>query len=300
MRFDPRWSRTLFGVLAFFSFSEMVFGFQPLSKVWTNFWHIIHPENPQLAAALYITLAVAGPAKGALCVMAVFGMISKNPFALTVLFLSTALVPPLNLVFPFRQQDFLSSSVPIVSIIAILWMSFFLFKEPTPQTEPRGTRGSGQLPPSRWETFQYLWFAVNSAAALTFMALLFLFGQKTALSFILPCLSSMAKYTNGWLLSLIDVNMHSGIHLLALAAASWIATVYCRRNPALRKALAAANTVNAGLFSIFPLGQITQDLGGNCATSSILIVFVPLFVGWVLYVIVDARRSFSLAESRTP
>jgi hypothetical protein len=128
-------------VLAFFSFSDMVFGFQPLSKVWTNFWHIIPPENPQLAAALYITLAVAAPTKGA---------------------------------------------------------------------------------------------------------------------------------------------------------------VYCRRNPALRKALAAANTVNAGLFSIFPLRQITQDLGANCATSSILIVFVPLFVGWVLYVIVDARRSLSLAESRTP
>jgi len=298
-RFDPRWSRTLFGVLAFFSFSEMVFGFQPLSKVWTDFWRIIPPENPQLAAALYITLAVAAPAKGALCVMAVFGVISKNPFALTVLFLSTALVPPLNLVFPFRQQDFLSSSAPIVGIIAILWMAFFLFKEPTPQTEQRGTRGSGQLPPSRWETFQYLWFAVNSAA-LTFMALLLLFGQKTALSFILPCLSSIAKYSNGWLLSLTDVNMHSGIHLLALAAASWTATVYCRHNPALRKALAAANTLNAGLFTIFPIRQITQDLGGDCATSSILIVFVPLFVGWVLYVIVDARRSLSLAESRTP
>jgi len=297
-RFDPRWSRTLFGVLAFFSFSEMVFGFQPLSKVWTDFWRIIPPENPQLAAALYITLAVAAPAKGALCVMAVFGVISKNPFALTVLFLSTALVPPLNLVFPFRQQDFLSSSAPIVGIIAILWMAFFLFKEPTPQTEQRGTRGSGQLPPSRWETFQYLWFAVNSAA-LTFMALLLLFGQKTALSFILPCLSSIAKYSNGWLLSLTDVNMHSGIHLLALAAASWTATVYCRHNPALRKALAAANTLNAGLFTIFPIRQITQDLGGDCATSSILIVFVPLFVGWVLYVIVDAKRSFSLAESRT-
>jgi hypothetical protein len=285
-------------VLAFFSFSEMVFGFQPLSKVWTDFWRIIPPENPQLAAALYITLAVAAPAKGALCVMAVFGVISKNPFALTVLFLSTALVPPLNLVFPFRQQDFLSSSAPIVGIIAILWMAFFLFKEPTPQTEQRGTRGSGQLPPSRWETFQYLWFAVNSAA-LTFMALLLLFGQKTALSFILPCLSSIAKYSNGWLLSLTDVNMHSGIHLLALAAASWTATVYCRHNPALRKALAAANTLNAGLFTIFPIRQITQDLGGDCATSSILIVFVPLFVGWVLYVIVDAKRSFSLAESRT-
>jgi len=230
--------------------------------------------------------------------MAVFGVISKNPFALTVLFLSTALVPPLNLVFPFRQQDFLSSSAPIVGIIAILWMAFFLFKEPTPQTEQRGTRGSGQLPPSRWETFQYLWFAVNSAA-LTFMALLLLFGQKTALSFILPCLSSIAKYSNGWLLSLTDVNMHSGIHLLALAAASWTATVYCRHNPALRKALAAANTLNAGLFTIFPIRQITQDLGGDCATSSILIVFVPLFVGWVLYVIVDAKRSFSLAESRT-
>jgi hypothetical protein len=37
------------------------------------------------------------------------------------------------------------------------------------------------------------------------------------------------------------------------------------------------------------LRQITTELGGRCATSSLLIVSVPLFVGWLLYAALSYR-----------
>src|SRR4249920_3821794 len=86
----------LFGALAFVWFTEMLFmGLPSLSKVWTHLWQVILPENPQVASALYITWSVAAPEKGALFVMALFGLKSKNPSVRTALFLSMSLVPPL-------------------------------------------------------------------------------------------------------------------------------------------------------------------------------------------------------------
>ncbi len=285
--FAPQLNRIrtlLFGALACVWFSEMVFlGFQSFSRVWTHLWHVILPENPQLATALFITWAVAAPAKGALCVMAVFGLRSRNPSARTALFLSMALVPPLNIAFPFRQQGFLLGPVAVATVLStVLWGSFFLFKEASQRPVRKETGGSGQRPPSRWEIFQYVWMAAYSAA-LTIMALLFLFWPRTALSFIFPCLSSLLNTDKGGLPSLIHTTLASGTHLLAVATASWIATVNCRSNPALRQAVTAACTVHAGLFMLFPLRQMILGFGWACATSSLLVLFVPLFAGWVLY-----------------
>lgn len=278
----------LFGALAASWFTEMVFlGFQAFSKVWTSLWQVVPPENPQLVTALSIIWAVAAPAKGALFVMAIFGLRSKNPIARTALFVSMALIPPLNLAFPFRQQGFLLRPVAVATVLSIiLWGSFFLFREPAQQPEQKGTRG--EVPRSRWEIVQDVWFAAYSAT-LTLMAFLFLFAPRTALRVILPCLASLMNTYEGELPGLIHSTMASGTHLLALAVASWIATAYSRKNPALRKAMAVASTVHAGLFLVFPLRQIVLGFGANCGTSSILVAFAPLLVGWLLYAAFSSR-----------
>jgi hypothetical protein len=285
--FAPQLSRMrtfLFAALAISWFTEMVFlGFQTFSNVWTSLWQVVPPENPQLATALSVLWAVAAPAKGALFVMAVFGLRSKNPIVRSALFVSMAFIPPLNLVFPFRQQGFLLRPVAVATILSIiLWGSFFFFREPAQQPEQKGTRGANLVPASRWETVQYIWFGAYSAA-LTLMAFLFMFAPGTALSVTLPCLSSLLNTHEGELPGLIHSTMASGTHLLALAVASWIATAYSRKNPALRKVMAVASTVHAGLFLLFPLRQIVLGFGANCAASSILVAFVPLLVGWLLY-----------------
>ena len=191
--FAPQLNRIrtfLFGALAFVWFGEMVqWGFLASSGGWQNIWTYFPPEAPQLATALYITHAIRAAAKGALGVMAVFGLRSKNPAARTALFVSMALVPPLNLVFPCRADGFPLGTTAVATILSIiLWVSFFLFREPAQQPEQKATTGSGKLLPSRWEIFQYIWFAVNSTA-LTLMAFLFLSGPRTALDFIFPTLS---------------------------------------------------------------------------------------------------------------
>jgi len=289
---DPTLSRTrtfLFGAMTLVWFSEMLFlGFQPSSKVWAHLWQVTLPEDPGLAAALSITWAVAAPAKGALFVMAVFGLMSKDPFARTALFVSMALVPPLNIAFPFAQQGFLFGPVAVATILStVLWGSFFLLREPARQTEREQTTSSGQAPPSRWEVLRYVWFAAYSTAV-TFLALLFLFWPKTALRFTLPCVP-VPSADDGALSSLIHTDLASGTHLLAVATACWIATVNCSSSPALRRALTVAGTVHAGLFAAFPLRQIIVAFGRDCAASSVLVVFVPLFVGWVLYAALSYR-----------
>ncbi len=289
----PKLSRIrtlLFGALAFVWFSEMVlWGFQSLSQVWTNVWKMIPPENPQLATALAITHAVEAPLKGALGVLAIFGLRSKDPSARTALFLSMSLVPPLNIAFQFREQGFPLGSVAVATVFsAILWGSFFLFKEPTPRPEQRATINSGPWPPSRWEIFQYAWFAFNSIA-LTLMAFIFLFWPRAALHFIFPCLSSLLDAHKGELASLSVSNLGTGTHLLALATATWIATVYCRSHPTLRQAVTVACAFYAGLVCLLPLRQIIVKFGGSCATPSILVPFVPLFFGWVFYAAFSCR-----------
>jgi hypothetical protein len=285
--FVPRLSRMrtfLFGALAFVWFAEMVqWGFLASSGGWQNIWKDFPTQAPQLATVLFITHAIRAATKGALGVMAVFGLRSKNPTTRTVLFVSMALVPPLNIVFPCRADGFPLGTTAVAAIFSmILWVSFFLFREPAQQPEQKGTRASDQLPPSRWNIVQYIWFAVNSTA-LTLMAFLFLSAPRTALDFVFPSLSGLLHTYEAGLSSMISSNLSSGTHLLALAIASWTATVYCRRYPTLRQAMTVASTVHAGLISLLPIRRIILEIGGSSATSSILVAFVPLLVGWLFY-----------------
>lgn len=67
----------LFGGLALVWFGEMLFtGIQPFAETWTRFWKMYAPDNPQLAAALYITHAFEAPLKAAVLVLALFGLLS--------------------------------------------------------------------------------------------------------------------------------------------------------------------------------------------------------------------------------
>jgi hypothetical protein len=47
--------------------------------------------------------------------------------------------------------------------------------------------------------------------------------------------------------------------------------------------MTVASTVHAGLIYLLPLRRIILEIGGSSATSSILVVFVPLLVGWLFY-----------------
>jgi len=266
----------LFGALAFFWFVEMVqWGFLASTGGWQNVWKDV---VPQLTTALLITHAIRAAAKGALGVMAVFGMRSKSPTVRTALFVSMSLVPPLNIIFPCRADGFPLGTTAVAAIFsAILWTSFFLFKEPVQQS-----RDSVQISPSRWETIQYLWFAVNSII-LTLAAVFFLSAPRTALNFIFPSLSGLLHTYETGLASMTSSNLSSGTHLLALAIASWIATIYGRSNPKLRQAMTVASVVNAGLICLLPLRRVVLEIGGISATTSILIAFAPLFIGWMLY-----------------
>jgi len=269
----------LFGALAFMWFAEMVqWGFLASTGGWQNIWKEFPANAPQLAAVLSITHAIRAAAKGALGVMAIFGLRSKNPLTRTVLFVSMALVPPLNIIFPCRADGFpVGTTAVAVVFSAILWVSFFLFKEPFQQSTD-----SVQAPPSLWETIQYLWFAVNSAA-LTLMAFFFLSVPKIALDFIFPSLSDLFHLYETGIASMTSSNLSSGTHLLALALALWVATIYSRNDTTLRKAMSIASVVNAGLICLLPLRRVILEIGGSSATSSILIAFAPLFVGWLLY-----------------
>lgn len=289
----PQLSRNrtfLFWALAFVWFSEMMFlGFPSLAKIHSYLWQVPIPENPQLETALYIAWALGAPAKGALFAMAIIGLRSKNPSTRAILFASSSLVPPLNIAFPFRQQGFLFGPVAVATTLStILWGSFFLIRERSQQPEQKGTGGSVQSPPSSWEIYQYVWFAVSSAA-LTLIAFLFLFQTRTILNFVFPCLTGLFSANEEALFSPIHSTMAAGTHVLALAVASWIATVKCRSNPTLRQAMTIASIVYAGLFFIFPLRQIALEFEGNCATSSVLVPFVLLLAGWVLYAALSYR-----------
>ena len=286
----------LFGALAVVWFSEMmILGVPSLSNVWTHLWQVVLPDNPQLATALSVSWSVSAPEKGALFVMAVAALISRDPRTRTALFASMALVPPLNIAFPFRQQGFLIGPVAVATTLStILWGSFFLFREPA-RPEQGETRASQQVVPSRSRIFRDVWFATYSAV-LTVMAVLFLFRPETALRLANPCLPSLPSGGSGGLESLVHTTLANGTHLTAVATASWLGTVCGRANPTLRRAVGIASTAHAGLMCLFPLGQMTLRLGGTCAASSLLIVFAPLFAAWVLY----AAFSFRVAPTQSP
>ena len=280
----------LFGALAFVWFAEMVqWGFLASSGGWQNIWKGFPKEAPQLATALLITHAIRSAAKGALGVMAVFGARSKNPTTRTALFVSMALVPPLNIVFPCRADGFPMGTTAVAAIFStILWVSFLFFKETAQQPVQKGSKASIQLPPFRWDIVQYMWFAVNSTV-LILMAFLFLSAPRTALDFIFPSLSGLLHTYEAGLSSMISSNLSSGTHLLALAIASWIATIYCRSNPTLRQAMTVASTIHAGLICLLPLRRVILEIGGSSATSSILVTFAPLLIGWAIYLAFSSR-----------
>jgi hypothetical protein len=267
----------LFGALAVVWFSEMaLWGFQTLAKVWTNVWRIPAPQDAVLATALQITHATEAPAKGALGLMALFGLMSKHPSARTALFASMALVPPLNIAFQFRAQGFPLGSTLVATVFSlVLWGTFFGFKE-------TGVNDSEVAPPSRWEALQTVWFALN-AAILTVLAGFFLFAPSTALGLVFPCSAPSFAAHRGALGSLELTSLAVGTHLAALSTASWLATIHVRSNPTLLRALAAASTAHAALMFVFPLRQIAAETGLMCASTSLLIVFLPLLIGWVLY-----------------
>jgi len=270
----------LFWALAIVWFSEAaLWGLQSFSEIWTKVWNMIPPENPQLAAALSMTHAVEAPLKAALGVLAVFALRSRNSSVRTPLFISMALVPPLNMAFQFRAQGFPPGSVMVASVFSIiLWGSFLLFRE----VDQESAGSMVEMPSSRWEGFRNAWFSFNSAV-LSCMAIFFLFWPGTALDAILPYLSGLPNIREGELSSLTISNLGVGSHLAALAVVSWIGTLTGRRNPSLRQAIALASTFSAGLMCILPLLRITLEIGGRYAAASLLMIFVPLFAGWLVY-----------------
>ncbi len=283
----PQLSRVrtfLFGGLALVWFGEMMFtGVHAFAETWTRFWKMYAPDNPQLATALYITHAFEAPLKAPLLILALFGLLSTNASARTALFVSMSLVPLINIAFHFRARGFPLSSMTIATILStILWVSFLLIREPAQQAERSETTGP-------WEIFRYAWFAL-SATFLAVLASLFLLAPNTVLYWEFPCLSDLFDAHQGELASLRVSTLAAGSHLTALPTATWFATAPSRGNRTLRQAIALASIAYAGLVCLLPLRQIVSHAGWNCTTSPVLIPFVPLLVGWVIYAAVGRTR----------
>lgn len=281
-----RLSRTrnfLFWAFVVIWFGEMMlWGVRPLSELWTRVWQITPPADPQLATAFYLTHAFEAAAKGALGVLAVYGLRSRDSAVRSALFASMALVPPLNLAFPFRAQGFPARATAIGTIFSlILWGAFFLFRDRAGEPQ-RTSDAPSDLVPSGWQSIQQTWFAMN-AALLTVAAAPFLFAPARGLALTFPCLFGLAATMQGVPSGVMLTGMNVGTHLLAVGTATWIAAVYARRYATLGRAVAAASTVHAGLLCAVPLTQLALDAGRECATSSLLVYSVPLFSGWLLY-----------------
>ncbi len=282
----PRLSRLrtfLLVGLAVVWFSEGVLtGVHPLAEGWTTFWRMFEPADPALASALYITHAFEAPLKGGLFVLALFALRSGNPSVRTPLFVSMALVPPLNIAFHFRAQGFPLVSMTIATTLSvILWGSFLLTSEPA---DPSPRREAG-----RPETLGQVWFGL-SAAVLTFLGLLCLLAPKTALYWHFPCLSSTFDAHPGQLASLEVSMLAAGSHLTALATAGWFATARYGTTRALRGAITVSGITVAALMCALPLRQVVQLGGWTCAGSPILLPFVLLLVGWLAYAAIGRAR----------
>jgi hypothetical protein len=273
----------LFVGLAVVWFGEGVLtGVQPLAEGWTRFWRMFPPDNPTLAAALYVTHAFEAPLKAGLLVLALFALRSGKPSVRTPLFVSMSLVPPINIAFHFRAQGFPLVSMTIATTLsAILWGSFLLISEPAEPAPP--------LEAERRDALERAWFGL-SAAVLTSLGLLSLLAPKTALYWLFPCLTSTFDAHQGELASLTVSMLAAGSHLTALATASWFATAGYRTNRTLRKAITLSSITLSALMCALPLRQVVQQGGWACARSPILLPFVALLVGWVLYAAVSQTR----------
>jgi len=221
-------------------------------------------------------------------VLALFALRSRSAFVRSALFIPMALVPPLNLAFPIREQGLQPRPTMIAATLSlILWGSFFLFKEESAMSGEEGAERTAGI-----DGVRKVWFAAN-AVVLTLAAGLFLFAPSIALSLTLPCVSGLLDGSGGKPTALTLTASAVGSHLTAVAAATWIATLYGRRSPIVRTAVTAASTVQAGLLCVVPLTRLALDEGQDCATSSLLIYAVPLFAGWLAYDAVSYRATLS-------
>lgn len=278
--------------LAVVWFAEMaLWGLRPLSETWTRFWGILAPDDQQLATGLYLTHAFEAAAKGALGVLAVYALRSRTPFVRSALFVPMALVPPLNVVFQFRAQGFpLRPTLIGATLSVILWETFFLFKDRAEPSQITDAAGRSRL--SLSDLLQDAWFAAN-AIVLTIASALFLFAPDTGLRLAFPCLSGVLDASRAVPSSLTLTGMAVGTHLTAVATATWIATVYSRTNATVRQAVAAANTLLAGLLCMLPLPQLALQTERSCATSSLLIYSIPLLAGWLVYAALSHRTTLT-------
>ena len=273
----------LWGLLVVWSVEMLLSGVRPLTERWTQFWEYLAPDD----ARLYLTHAVLAAAKGALAMLAVYALRSRSPSVRSALYVSMALVPPLNVVFPFRAQGFFLRPTLIgATLSVILWQTFFLFKDGAePSSQALSTAGRSRS--SRWDVLQYFWFAAN-ATALTLAAALFLFSPDAGVRLAFPCLSESGDAVPP---GLVLVGMVVGTHLTAVATATWLGTFYSRSHAPLRQAVAAANTLHAALLCALPLLQLASEGGRACATSSLLVYSIPLFAGWLAYVTLSHRTA---------
>lgn len=279
----PNRARTvvLWGLLVVWLVEGMLSSVRPLTEWWTQFWEYLAPDD----ARLYLMHGILAAAKGTLAVLAVFALRSRRPFARSALYVPMALVPPLNIVFPFRAQGFLLRPTLIgATLSVIVWQTFFMFKEGAePSSRALSTAGRSRVSPR--DLLQYFWFAAN-ATALTLAAALFLFSPGAGVRLAFPCLSqSSGTVPSGVVL----LGMVAGTHLTAVAAATWLGTFYARSNGTIRQAVAAANTLHAGLLCVLPLLQLAREGGRVCASSSLLMYSIPLFAGWLVYVTLSHR-----------
>lgn len=274
----------LLWALAVVWFAEMTLSaVRPLMETWTQFWEYLAPDDPRL----YLTNAVLAAAKGALGVLAVYALRSRSPFVRSALFIPMALVPPLNVAFPFRAQGFLLRPTMIgATLSVILWQTFFLFQDR--EEQPRRSEGAAtarsrlSLP----DAMRYLWFAAN-AVVLSVAATLFLVAPDFGVRLAFPCLSGSGSVPSGLTLT----GMVVGTHLTAVAIATWMGTVYSRSNATVCRAVAAANTLHAALLCMLPVAQLSLEAGKRCATSSPLIYSFLLLAGWLVYAALSSRSA---------
>ena len=259
---------------------------RPLTEKWTQLWGYFAPDDPRLT----LTYAILAAAKGALGVLAVYALRSRSPLVRSALFIPMALVPPLNVVFPFQAQGFLLRPTLIgATLSVILWQTFFLMKDDVVSSNATtSTVGRPRL--SGWQAAQYVWFTAN-AIILTLVAALFLVTPEDGVRLAFPCLSGSADtYPSGLTL----VGLVVGTHLTAVATATWLGTYYSRRNATIRQAVASANILHAILLCALPLAQLTLTAGRACATSSLLVYSIPVLGGWLAYL--AFRHRITLTE----
>ena len=279
--------------LAIVWFSEMaLWDLRPLSEVWTRFWVLVAPPDPQLTTVLHLTHATEGAVKGAFGALAVFALRSGVPFVRTALFVPMAFVPPLNLLFQFRAQGFpIRPTLIGATLTVILWQTFFLFRDGDPQPPRRPEEPPARLRMTAADLATIAWLGVN-AAVLSAAAMLFLVTPDTGLRLAFGCLTSGVGATAPMPPGLTWSAMAVGTHLTALSIAAWIGVFTVHRSPIVRRAVASASTVHAALLCLVPLRQLVP-MGGGCATSSLLAWSAPLLAGWLLYAALSYRTSLA-------